>query len=624
MTLRRPGRRGIVLGLFIFLIAMNVVSLAVMLARPGAPDPAALAFLAARTAAFLVLLVLYRRGWDPARHVFALCVTIFSAQTLAGGITVSRMPLGLMIPILVSALVSDWRGILASGLFLLAVIGWRAGPAALVQAPETLLVFFAGLVLVLLIWIVLDSARRDAEAASAELRRNLSKLEFSSILLDKVGQSIIAGDFDNRITYANERVMRLHGWTAGAIIGTTVPEGLVDRTDSQYAESVAAVQAGRTWSIESIAHDKDGRAYPVLLTLSPVRTSGGEIDGWVSVAVDLTELKAAEAALEELRAAQSRLVLTEKLAALGQLVAGIAHQLNTPLGAIASSSSVMAKELSRGLLPFMRDYAALGPRERALAEDLFVTASRVGSILDPREERRRRRGIAAALAEAGLEDANTMAADLATILDEDGARRALPLLGLPEGRRLLESIQAVTTAMGAGSIIASGVDKAARLVRTLRLYSGQGSEGEEPGRVDLRSELRTLLAIYGTKYGPGIDAAFSSDGDCVVMGRPGELMLVFANLLDNSCQAMGLHGRLSVAAIRRGDRVLVSVEDTGPGIDDAIKARVFEPFFTTKKAGEGTGLGLDIARRIVERHSGGLSFESEPGRTIFTVDLPGV
>jgi PAS domain S-box-containing protein len=612
-----------VLGLFLFLIAMNVVSLAAMLARPGAPDPAGLAILAARTLLFLVLLFLYRRGWDPARHLFALFVTVFSAQALAGGITASRMPLGLVVPILVAALVSDWRGILASGLLLLGFIGWTAGLPALIQAPETLLVFFAALVLVLLIWIVLDNARRDAEAAAEELGHNLPKLEFSSIVLDKVGQSIIAGDFENRISYANERAMRLHGWSAGAVAGMTVPEGLVDRTEAQYAESVAAVKAGRTWSSETIAHDKDGRAFPVLLTLSPVRTSGGEIDGWVSVSVDLSELKAAEAALEELKATQSRLVLTEKLAALGQLVAGIAHQLNTPLGAMASSASVMGKELSKGFLPFLRDYAALGPRERVLAEDLFATASRIGSLIDPGEERLRRHAIARVLAEAGVEDADTLAADLAPILDEDGTRRMLPLVGLPEGRRLLDSIQSVTTAMGAGSIIASAVEKASRLVRTLKLYSGQGSEGEVPARMDLRSELRSLLAIYDARYGPGIDVAFSSDGDCEALGRRGELVQVFVNLLDNACQAMGRHGLLSVAVVRRGDRVLVSVADSGHGIDEAIRPRIFEPFFTTRKAGEGTGLGLDIARRIVERHGGGISFESEPGHTVFTVDLPG-
>ena len=92
--------------------------------------------------------------------------------------------------------------------------------------------------------------------------------------------------------------------------------------------------------------------------------------------------------------------------------------------------------------------------------------------------------------------------------------------------------------------------------------------------------------------------------------------------LDNACQAMDYRGRLSVSAMAADGRVVVAVSDTGPGIPEDLKERMFEPFFTTKKPGEGTGLGLDIARRIAERHGGGISFSSVPGRTVFTVTLP--
>jgi signal transduction histidine kinase len=107
-----------------------------------------------------------------------------------------------------------------------------------------------------------------------------------------------------------------------------------------------------------------------------------------------------------------------------------------------------------------------------------------------------------------------------------------------------------------------------------------------------------------------------------VEGIGGELNQVWVNLIDNALDAVAEGGRLDVSAGREGGMVAVRIADDGPGIPDAIRARIFDPFFTTKPVGEGTGLGLDIVRRLVSQNKGTIDVESRPGRTVFTVKLP--
>jgi signal transduction histidine kinase len=107
-------------------------------------------------------------------------------------------------------------------------------------------------------------------------------------------------------------------------------------------------------------------------------------------------------------------------------------------------------------------------------------------------------------------------------------------------------------------------------------------------------------------------------------GFGGELNQVWANLIDNALDAVGQNGRVVVSARAEGHRLVVKVTDNGPGIPEEVKSRIFDPFFTTKPVGKGTGLGLDIVRRLVDKNEGTIEVESEPGRTEFRVVLPRV
>ena len=142
--------------------------------------------------------------------------------------------------------------------------------------------------------------------------------------------------------------------------------------------------------------------------------------------------------------------------------------------------------------------------------------------------------------------------------------------------------------------------------------------------VDVHDLLASTLLMLSAKLKPASRSKKDYDPDLPgIPAYAGELNQVWTNLIDNAAQAMDGTGTLTIRTAREDDCVLVEIGDTGPGIPADIKKRIFEPFFTTKPVGEGTGLGLDIAWRIVvNKHHGDLRVESVPGDTRFQVRLP--
>jgi signal transduction histidine kinase len=140
---------------------------------------------------------------------------------------------------------------------------------------------------------------------------------------------------------------------------------------------------------------------------------------------------------------------------------------------------------------------------------------------------------------------------------------------------------------------------------------------------DVHDLLDSTLVMLSGKIGTGVEVV--KDYDRTLPPIPvhaAELNQVWTNLVDNAVGAMDGRGTLTVRTRPDGDRLAVVIEDTGPGIPDDLRGRIFEPFFTTKPVGEGTGLGLDISWRIVDRHGGDIRVESRPGKTEFVVRVP--
>ncbi len=331
-----------------------------------------------------------------------------------------------------------------------------------------------------------------------------------------------------------------------------------------------------------------------------------------------------ETVVRELGDAQERLVLQEKLAALGQVAAGIGHQVNSPLGAIVSASGNILGVAGRDISPALKAYAALGPESRALFDVLLERAFEKADSAEgegkgaPRQERLE---AARELEGAGVADARSIADDLADmdLLEERG--RFSALLKRPEAAALVGEAQRLSSLVSSARVIRQAAERAGAVVGALRTYA-RAERSREATVIEVSAELEMALTLYVGPSKPGIEVTRSYGELCHVRAVPDQLVQVWTNLVVNAVQAMEGKGSLEVGARRSGDRVIVEIADSGPGIPEGAMERIFEPFFTTKPPGEGSGLGLDIARRIVDSLGGAIGCESRPGRTVFRVELP--
>jgi len=318
----------------------------------------------------------------------------------------------------------------------------------------------------------------------------------------------------------------------------------------------------------------------------------------------------------------------ERLVALGSVTAGLTHELNNPVAAVMRASALL-----REMLAEMRDKVGTMVRSQLPANQLEAIADLAGRALDrrreaptlsPLETSDREDQVADWLEDHGVSAAWDIAPTLvAAGVDLDWLESFAKVLpppyletGLSYPVRALESdamLDEITEAAGRISELLASVKQYTQMDRApLQTF-------------DVHEGLDATLTMLGHKLGDGIDVVREYDRSLPhIAAFPGELNQVWTNLIDNAIDAMDGHGTLTVRT-RPGldDRLVVEIGDTGPGVPDEVRSRIFEPFFTTKPMGKGTGLGLDIAWRIVVgRHRGDIRLESEPGDTRFQVVLP--
>lgn len=329
--------------------------------------------------------------------------------------------------------------------------------------------------------------------------------------------------------------------------------------------------------IEETQLQTDGRQISVVTSKVPLKNKDGEVIGILGLFQDVTERRLLEAALEErtrsleetngrLSTSQNQLVQSEKMASIGQLAAGVAHEINNPVGFVASN---------------------LG----TLEEYLEV----VGRILKKYGDLAECRG--------GDDERQALIEEIARFTENEDLEFILS-----------DSVQLLTESQ-------DGTNRIKEIVRNLRSFARLDEVQAEPA--DLNEGLESTLSIVKNelKYKCEITTKYGEIPPLVCFA--GRLNQVFLNLLVNAGHAIEDHGEITIETWFENDEVHVRISDTGSGIAPENVARLFDPFFTTKPVGKGTGLGLSVSYGIVNQHGGRIHVDSEVGKgTAFTISLP--
>jgi signal transduction histidine kinase len=362
---------------------------------------------------------------------------------------------------------------------------------------------------------------------------------------------------------------------------------------------------------------------PCRLFEIPASDFGAAVWKWFPMAAHLLEGAATQGAT-----ASEIVERHERLVALGSVTAGLTHELNNPVAAVMRASARL-----REMLVEMRQKVGGMVRSQLPAEQLEAIADLAGRALDRRQEA----PLLSPLETSDRED------QLADWLEDHGVSEAWDiaptLVAAGVGLDWLESLAEVlppphvhlglsypVRALESDSLLDEITEAAGRISALLASAKQYTQMDRAPLQTfDVHEGLDATVTMLGHKLGDDIEVVRDYDRALPhIAAYPGELNQVWTNLIDNAADAMDGHGTLTLRTRPApDDRLVVEVGDTGPGVPDEVRSRIFEPFFTTKAMGRGTGLGLDIAWRIiVGRHGGDIRLETAPGDTRFQVVLP--
>ncbi|RHX83090.1 PAS domain-containing protein [Leptospira stimsonii] len=401
-------------------------------------------------------------------------------------------------------------------------------------------------------------------------------------------------------------------------------------------------------SIEIVARKKNGNFFPAIVSLRTFINKGVEfysvnvidttpfkeaeelriVNNEIRVRNKLIEIQKTELehTLENLKKTQSQLIQSEKMAALGQLMAGIAHEINNPIGAVQASNQNIQECLNRfrSLLPDVQiAMGSLNATLRELFAEFIEKAISGNEHFTGMEQRNRKKGITSLL-ESHKIPARLAASYADTLVDMgigELPEKFVPLLLLDQSEMILEYSSLESYFFRNTKTIQIAVDRISKILYALKNFSHFDIAGERI-LASVKDTIETVLTIYHNQLKKGVDLRKDFEEVSPILCFPDDLLHIWTNLIYNSLQAMQFKGKITIRLKKLKDELMVEVKDNGPGIPSEIQERIFEPFFTTKAPGEGSGLGLDIVKKIVQKHEGRIELESVPGMTSFRIYLP--
>jgi len=326
----------------------------------------------------------------------------------------------------------------------------------------------------------------------------------------------------------------------------------------------------------------------------------------------------------ELEDAQSQLIMSEKMASLGVMVAGIAHEINTPSGVINGSADNLETNMSY-IVSHLGDLDLIAKdknlRRKFELVLLKLLRDEKNLPIDSKEKFRLKKTLKEKFKAMELDD--SLAGDLATFLidrnfnDKDDY---MAKVVKESGKEIFELLKNMSGVYRNLKNIKFAIKNIVRIVKALKYYShlDQASFAD----ADLTEGIENTLIILNSHMKHGVDIERKYSDVPRVPCNLDELNQVWTNLITNAVQAMKGKGKLIVRTFQENEFACVEIEDNGPGIPLDIREKIWDPFFTTKDQGEGSGLGLGIVKGIIEKHKGKISVSSIPGRTIFKIQIP--
>jgi two-component system, NtrC family, sensor kinase len=388
---------------------------------------------------------------------------------------------------------------------------------------------------------------------------------------------IYAVDARGTIVDANHFWLKRLGYTRDQVLGRPSTD-FMPAGDSAERRSVwEQLMRGEdiaAWAVQYLS--ASGELVDGLLYGAPVMDAQGKLHGAIASVFDVTELRAAERERDQLA---TELRLSQKLEAIGQLAAGIAHEINTPSQYVSDNLTFIQEAMS-GLMPLLSSFEPLLAIAAKTVEHQFATRSTV-------------------------DDYRTLMHDA----DLEYIRAEIPL-AIQQSR--------------------DGVAQIKKIVLAMKEFSHPGADVKEPVDVNRAIEATVMVARNEWKYVAEVEMKLDRTLP-LIEAIPSSVNQTILNLVVNAAHAIedvvkgdGSKGRVTITTRRDGDYVEMAVGDTGCGIAPQNLEKIFDPFYTTKKVGKGTGQGLAIVRRVVvERHGGSIDVQSEIGKgTRFIVRLP--
>ncbi|MBR1443570.1 MAG: hypothetical protein IJ583_08560, partial [Firmicutes bacterium] len=319
----------------------------------------------------------------------------------------------------------------------------------------------------------------------------------------------------------------------------------------------------------------------------------------------------------------------EKTASVGKLIAGISHEINTPMGAIKAAADTFNTNLIRSVHKFSDKIKALDKEQTEIVFDIMeLSMNSVKKMLSTSEIRKAKYKISDELEALGIEKATKIASSLTRleICDIEEIKKRTDILRRDDINELILCAADLFFLITGTNTISMATGKVSKIVFALRAYTTSPGSQKMAEKFDLPGCIDNVITLYSSQFNSSIVINKVYDDDIPeIIGNSESLSQVCTNLIQNSFYAMKDGGTLTIVlrTDEAKENVFIEFKDTGCGIPEENLEKIFEPLFTTKPSGEGSGLGLDISKKIIEGHKGTISVESELGKgSTFYIKLP--